>query len=102
MKHLKSNLSNCYNTASNIKNNCSNIPTKSFSLSKQNKGKDFPNISLESETICFNGSSIAHHMSLATLVSTTGAKVKMKKAYGTIRDPAQKFPESNFSEVVPK
>ena len=46
--------------------------------------------------------SIGHNVMFEELEKITKAKIKRKKAYGSVRAVGQHYPDLNFSEVVPK
>ena len=48
------------------------------------------------------GDSIAHHVDFGDLEKASQTKIRRKKAYGSVKASGQKFPEANFTEVVPR
>ena len=56
----------------------------------------------QGQKILWVGDSIAHHVDFEDLEKATKTKIRRKKAYGAVRASGQKFPESNFTEVVPR
>ena len=52
--------------------------------------------------IVWVGDSIAHHVNFEDIEKALKSKMRKKKAYGSVRASGQKFPESNFTEVVPR
>ena len=48
------------------------------------------------------GDSIAHHIDFDDIKNAVKTKMKKKKAYGSVKASGQKFPNSNFTEVVPR
>ena len=52
--------------------------------------------------IAWVGDSISHHVDFAELEKVTKTKIKRRKAYGSVSASCQKFPHSNFTDVVPK
>ena len=48
------------------------------------------------------GDSIAHHVNFEDIEKATKSKIRRKKAYGSVKASGQKFPESNFTDVVPR
>ena len=48
------------------------------------------------------GDSIAHHIDFDDIEKAVKTKIKKKKAYGSVKASGQKFPDSNFTEVVPR
>ena len=48
------------------------------------------------------GDSIAHHIDFDDIKKAVKTKIKKKKAYGSVKASGQKFPNSNFTEVVPR
>ena len=47
------------------------------------------------------GDSIAHHIDFDDIEKAVKTKIK-KKAYGSVKASGQKFPDSNFTKVVPR
>ena len=48
------------------------------------------------------GDSIAHHIDFEDIEKAVKTKIKKKKAYGSVKASSQKFPDSNFTDVVPR
>jgi hypothetical protein len=48
------------------------------------------------------GDSIAHHIDFEDIEKAVKTKIKKKKAYGSVKASGQKFPDSNFTDVVPR
>ena len=46
--------------------------------------------------------SIGHNIHFEEIEKVTGAKIKKRKAYGSVKASGQKFPDANFTDVVPQ
>ena len=46
--------------------------------------------------------SIGHHIHFEEIEKVTGAQIKKRKAYGSVKASGQKFPDANFTDVVPQ
>ena len=52
--------------------------------------------------ISYIGDSIAHNIMMPEIEKLTRTKIRTTKAYGSKKAPGQRFPNSNFSNVVPR
>ena len=61
-----------------------------------------PQVGSQAKKIAWVADSIGHHADFGELEKIVKSRIKKRKAYGAVKASCQRYPEANFTDVVPK